>query len=141
MRSSARRARLAISLLVVLGTLAGCTPPGITVSTGPQVTTITGRLAGQPRGDAGCAWLETGGTQRIEVAYPNGWHIEFDPLTLYDEAGRQRAKGGDTLTVRGYFEEVGASVCQPQRMFAATEVTANGPSAPASLHLLDRTSS
>lgn len=116
-------ARFGLHLLIAL-LLAGCTPPGITVSTGPQETTISGRFAGELRGDAGCAWLETTGGGRIEIAYPNGWRVDFDPLALYDEAGRQRAKDGDTLLVEGYFQQVGASVCQPQRMFVAIEVSA-----------------
>jgi hypothetical protein len=113
--------RVWVSVLVVLW-IAGCTPAGTTVGTGPQETTISGRFTGEARGDAGCAWLQTD-DQRIEVSYPNAWRVDFDPLGLYDEAGRLRAKGGDTIVAKGYFQEVGASVCQPERMFAATEVT------------------
>jgi hypothetical protein len=124
-------ARLALwsGLVVLLPTSAGCTPGGVTVSTGPEATTIKGRFAGEPRGDAGCAWLETTAGEQIEVAYPNGWRIEFDPLVLSDDADRLRARSGDWLTVKGYFQEVGASICQPQRMFVATEVAASGPPA------------
>lgn len=117
------RTRFAIALLCVLS-LVGCTPPGVTVSTGPQQTTITGRLASEQRGDAGCAWIATTADQRVEVAYPNGWHVEFDPLLLFDEAGQRRARDGDTLSLTGYFQAVGASVCHPDRMFVATQVTA-----------------
>lgn len=125
--------RVVISLLAVLWTLAGCSPPGITVSTGPRETTIAGRFGGEPRGGAGCAWIETSASERIEVAYPNGWRVEFDPLALYDDAGREQAKGGDTLIIDGYYQEVGASICQPQRMFVATDVSvASASPAPAS---------
>lgn len=83
-----------------------------------------GRFAGELPGDGGCAWLETTAGQSVEVAYPNRWRVEFDPLALFDEAGRQRAKDGDMLVVKGYFQEVGASICQQQRIFVATEVSA-----------------
>lgn len=120
-----RPSRLAwLGLVLSVGLcLEACTSPGITVGTGPQETTISGRFAGEPMGDAGCAWIEASGAQRIEVAYPNGWHVQFDPLLLVDDAGQQRARGGDTLSVKGYFLAVGASLCQPDRMFVATEVT------------------
>lgn len=84
--------------------------------------TIVGRFGGEARGDAGCAWIQTNSGERVEVTYPNGWRIEFEPPALYDDGGRQRAKPGDILTVTGYFADVGASVCRPQRMFEATEV-------------------
>jgi hypothetical protein len=92
------------------------------VSNGPRETTIAGRLTGEPRGEAGCAWLETATGQRVEVSYPNGWRIEFDPVAIYDETDRSRGAEGDILTVVGYFAEVGDSVCRPEAMFIATDV-------------------
>ena len=109
-------------VVVSLVALSGCSPPGFTLSTGPQETTLTGQSGGEPRGDAGCAWIETSGGEKVEVTYPNGWRVEFGPPALYDDAGRLRAKAGDNLTIVGYFEDVEASVCQPQRAFVANEV-------------------
>lgn len=116
----------AVILLVGGAVLTACTPPGVTVSTGPRETSITGRLGGEPHGDAGCAWLETDLGDRVEVVYPNGWHVEFDPVALFDEAGREIAVVGDTIVVEGYFNDVGASLCNPQRTFVATRVTVGG---------------
>jgi len=110
-------------LMIALTVLTACTPRGTTVSTGPQETTITGRLGGATRGDAGCAWLETSSGERIAVVYPNGWHIEFTRVALFDETGRQVAEDGETLVLDGYFNQVGASVCNPERSFVATRVT------------------
>ncbi len=110
-------------LLIAAAALTACTPPGVTVSTGPRETSITGRFGGEPRGDAGCAWVETGSGQQVEVVYPNGWRVEFDPLALFDESGREVAAAGDTIVVEGYFNDVGASLCNPQRSFVATRVS------------------
>lgn len=118
-----RPAGAAIVLLIAVTFLAACTPPGVTLSTGPRETSITGRFGGEPRGDAGCAWIETSSGERVEVVYPNGWHVEFDPLALFDETGRKLAEQGDTLVVEGYFNDVGASLCNPQRAFSATRVS------------------
>lgn len=60
------------------------------------------------------------------MVYPNGWHVEFDPVALFDEAGREIAVVGDTIVVEGYFNDVGASLCNPQRTFVATRVTVGG---------------
>lgn len=118
-----RQIRAAAVLLIALTVLAACDQQGVTVSSGPQETTIIGRLGGAAQGEAGCAWLETSSGQKVEVVYPNGWHIEFTSVALFDETGRQVAKEGDTLQVDGYFNDVGASVCNPQRSFNATRVT------------------
>jgi len=113
----------AIAITAGLLTLSACSPPGFTVSTGPQETTITGEFGGEPRGDSGCAWIQTSSAERVEVTYQNNWRLEFDPPALFDQAGRLRATAGDTLTVVGYFEDVGASICQPQRAFLANDVS------------------
>lgn len=118
------RWRMAAILLIAAVLLPACTPPGVTVSTGPREETITGRLGGEPRGDAGCAWLETGSGQRVEVEYPNGWHVEFDPVAVFDESGHQVAALGDMIEAEGYFNDVGASLCTPQRSFVAIRVSA-----------------
>lgn len=47
------------------------------------------------------------------MVYPNGWHVEFDPVALFDETGREVAEQSDTLVVEGYFNDVGASLCNP----------------------------
>lgn len=122
--SSRLRWRTAAILLIAALVLPACTPPGVTVSTGPREETIAGRLGGEPRGDGGCAWLETGSGERVEVEYPNGWHVEFDPVALFDENGDQVAGEGDTIRAEGYFNEVGASLCTPQQSFVATRISA-----------------
>lgn len=123
---SGSRARQAIGptviLLIVAVSVSACWP-GVTVSTGPRETIITGSLGGVPRGDAGCAWILTSAGERVEVVYPNAWHVEFDPVALFDDVGRQVAGEGDTLVVDGYFSDIGASVCTPQRNFNATRVS------------------
>lgn len=124
MKRKRRWQRAGAVLLITAAVLTACTPPGVTVSTGPRETTITGRFGGEPRGDAGCAWLKTGSGERVEVVYPNGWHVAFDPVALFDANGRKVAAAGDTILVKGYFNDVGASLCSPQRSFVATRVTA-----------------
>ena len=116
-------ARSVAAILLIAATLSACAPPGVTVSTGPRETSITGVLGGEARGDAGCAWIQTSSGERVEVVYPNGWHIEFDPVALFDDGGRRVATEGDTLLVGGYFSDVGASLCTPQRSFNATGVS------------------
>lgn len=112
-----------IVVLVAAVSLTACSPPGVTVSTGPRETLITGRLGGESRGDAGCAWIATSAGERIEVVYPNAWHVEFDPVALFDDAGQQVAAEGDMIFVDGYFSDVGASACTPQRSFNAIRIS------------------
>lgn len=122
MIQGATRRRLA-TVLLAAALLPACTPPGVTESTGPRETTLSGRLGGEPRGDAGCAWVETDTGERVEVVYPNGWHMEFDPVSLFDERGVEVAAAGDRIIVDGYFNDVGASLCNPNRGFVAERVT------------------
>jgi hypothetical protein len=112
-----------VTILLIASTLSACTPPSVTVSTGPRETSITGALGGEARGDAGCAWIETSSGERVEVVYPNGWHVEFDPVALFDNVGRRVATEGDSLLVDGYFSAVGASLCTPRLSFNATGVS------------------
>lgn len=122
-RSAVRADVPAVILLMAFVSLSACSPPGVTVSTGPRETSITGRLGGESRADASCAWIETNAGERVEVIYPNGWHVEFDPVALFNAAGRRVAAEGDAIRVEGYFSDVGASVCTPQRSFNATRVS------------------
>lgn len=122
-RRAVVRALGPVAIVLALGvSLSSCSPPGFTVSTGPRETSVTGRLGGEARGDAGCAWIVTNAGEQIEVVYPNAWHVEFDPVALFDDAGRQVAAKGETIVVEGYFSDVGASACTPQRSFNATRV-------------------
>jgi hypothetical protein len=111
-----------VILLIVAVSVSACWPGGA-VNTGPRETSITGRLGGVPRGEAGCAWILTSAGERIEVVYPNAWHVEFDPVAVFDDGGRQVAGEGNTLIVEGYFSDISASVCAPERSFNATRVT------------------
>lgn len=119
-----RRLEAAALVLAIAAALMACTPPGTTESTGLRETALTGQLSGEPRGDAGCAWVETAPGERVEVVYPNGWRVEFEPVAVFDEQGRQVAAEGDTLRVEGYFNDVGASLCTAARSFVATRVMA-----------------
>jgi hypothetical protein len=119
MRTTLASAAIAVAVFFVVGCM-----PGVTISTGPDATTITGTFAAEARGDAGCAWLETSEGERIEVTYPDGWQIALDPVALYDDQGQLRASAGGRLTIDGYFPDVGDSVCHPQLMFVATKVSA-----------------
>ena len=114
-------ARWAVVAFVMAVLLAGCRSDG-TLSVGPQRETISGRLGGEMRGSVGCAWLEGADGLRTEVAYPNHWRLEFEPLTLLDDEGAVFARQGDVVTVSGTYGGVGDTACRSGPLFGADEV-------------------
>ena len=102
--------------------LTACSPPGTTVGEGPKRQEITGEFDGEASGDTGCAWIETDAAERIELLYPNGWRVEFDPPAVYDETGALRVEAGDTVVVYGSFGEVGASLCPADAASLVTDL-------------------
>jgi hypothetical protein len=114
--------RLVLAAATVLS-IAACTPQGPTVSEGPTATQVAGRFDGVARGDAGCAWIDTDAGDRVELLYPNGWRVEFDPLAAFDETGARRIEAGQSVVVDGYYGESGASLCETDGSFVVTDVT------------------
>lgn len=85
---------------------------------------ITGALGGDAALEGGCAWLDDGST-RWQVAWPEGYRVAFDPLTLHGPDGVV-ARDGDTLTVTGAEQRDVMTTCQVGPVWAATTVTAGG---------------
>ncbi len=106
--------------------LAGCQADG-SLKIGPQRETVSGRLTSEMRGSVGCAWLVAEDGLRIEVLYPNGWRVEFEPVTVYDESGAAFARDGDVLAVTGSYGGVGDTTCRSGPLFGAEEVERRGP--------------
>lgn len=115
------------AFLLLVPTIAGCSS-GYTVSTGPAPATLAGTLRGLPGDGSGCAWVEEASGRRVEVFWPDRWSVEFDPVAVYDNAGRQVATSGDMVAIEGFFNEVGASVCNNATTFSAREVHVVQPS-------------
>jgi hypothetical protein len=125
--------RAVAAIAVTLLLLAGCgsaggdpaatEPPSPTPRESPtgQVSgSVTGTLGGDAGLEGGCAWLDTP-QGRIQVIYPDGYDVAFDPLRLSGPDGVV-AEEGDTVTVRGELGEGLVSTCQVGPMFTATEV-------------------
>jgi hypothetical protein len=111
----------AATAAVALVLLAGCASAG---GDDPAATqpggSVTGTLAGDPALEGGCAWLDTA-QGRIQVLYPDGYEVSFDPLRLTGPDGVV-AEEGDSVTVRGEHGEALVSTCQVGHLFTATQV-------------------
>lgn len=127
------RTDLLRSVLIVLiaAFAAGC-DRGIQITAGPRVEVLTGSLAGDSGGSVGCAWIEDVNGQRVEVFWPDGWSVEFDPVRLFDDRHDLIATAGDEVTVTGYYNQVGGSLCAVGRAFSARSVTASSKPSSAS---------
>lgn len=84
---------------------------------------VRGTLGGDAQLEGGCAWLDTA-TGRVDVSYPEGYAIAFDPLRLTGPDGAVVAAEGDALTVNGRPLPDATSFCQVGELFAADAVTA-----------------
>lgn len=115
------------AFLLLAPTIAGCSS-GFTVSTGPAPATLSGTLRGVGGDGSGCAWVEEATGRRVEVFWPDRWSVEFDPVAVFDSAGRQVAIAGDMLAIEGFFNEVGGSVCNVATTFSARQVQVAEPS-------------
>lgn len=104
-------------------TTAGDAQNGATTGDGQaaDAATLTGTLSGDPDLEGGCAWLATGDGS-VEVVWPDGYEVTFDPLRLRGPGGEVVAEGGDEVTVRGEFAEDRISVCQVGQLFEAAAV-------------------
>ena len=87
-----------------------------------EAADLIGTLGGDPNLEGGCAWIDGEDGERYEVVYPEGWHIETDPLRLLDPNGEVAAEGGDRIGLVGGVGEGMASICQVGTIFIATEV-------------------
>ncbi|MFN2484682.1 MAG: hypothetical protein ABR509_07080 [Candidatus Limnocylindria bacterium] len=85
---------------------------------------IIGTLGGDPQLEGGCAWIDAEDGERYEVVYPNGWHVDQDPLRLIDPDGEVAAQAGDRIGLVGAVDAAMASICQIGPIFVATEVLA-----------------
>lgn len=80
-----------------------------------------GTLGGDASLEGGCAWLDTS-DGRLEVLYPEGYEVRFEPLRLLGPDGETIAEEGDTVRVRGRVAEDRMSICQVGTIFQASEV-------------------
>lgn len=126
----ARRGAVAAALAAATLTLAGCggqedpTMGGEGQADDQQndaATTVTGALAGNADLEGGCAWLETDDGS-VEVLWPEGYRVTFDPVRLRGPDGEAVAEAGDEVTVEGEFAEDRASICQVGDIFQASAV-------------------
>ena len=117
-----------VLLALVLAALAtGCVDRGTSLSTGPKVETLTGFLSGKAGSAVSCAWLQDSNGRRVEVFWPDRWSVEFEPVRLLDEQGHEIAQEGDAVSVTGYYNEVGASLCALGTTFSARTVSVPSP--------------
>jgi hypothetical protein len=83
---------------------------------GPSV--VCGDLGGDPAFEGGCAWIQTE-SDRLEVRYPGGWRVDFEPIVhLLGPAGEDYA-AGDRVCVRGNLVDGAVSTCMVGRVFLA----------------------
>lgn len=123
-----------LALLLLLGACAAspaavttATPaPDDAASTAPAPQRLTGVLAGDPRLEGGCVWLETAGGDRVEVLWPDGYEASTEPLELRDPSGKVIATDGDEVTITGAPAADAVSVCQIGQIWQA--MTVAGPS-------------
>lgn len=125
-----RRGAVAAALVAAMLMLAGCggqedPTMGSDGQAGDQqnggATTVTGALAGNADLEGGCAWLETDDGS-VEVVWPEGYRVTFDPVRLRGPDGEAIAEAGDEVTVEGRFAEDRASICQVGDIFEASAV-------------------
>ncbi len=68
---------------------------------------LSGRLGGNAKLEGGCVWLDAVGNRaggepsRYLPLWPEGYHVRFDPVRLYDRHDRVVAQEGDVITVQG----------------------------------------
>ncbi len=68
---------------------------------------LSGRLGGDAKLEGGCVWLDGVGSRAGEAPsrylplWPEGYHVKFDPVRLYDPQDRLVAEEGDVVTVQG----------------------------------------
>jgi len=71
--------------------------------------------------EGGCAFLQTAAGAKFEVIYPDGWQLDRSAAMLRGPAG-ERARAGETVTVRGAIATDRSSTCQIGPIFRATSV-------------------
>ncbi len=68
---------------------------------------LSGRLGGSATLEGGCVWLDAVGSRageepsRYLPLWPEGYHVRFHPVRLYDQHDRLVAREGDVVTVQG----------------------------------------
>jgi len=111
-----------------LGVVAAGCIPGELVEQTPRPLSLEGTLQ-QGRVDGWeCAWLIDARGRRIDVMYPPGWDVKFDPVRLVAASGQVVAEEGDVIRVAGP-ESIGDSVCSHD-VFSADTVDVITPSGP-----------
>jgi hypothetical protein len=79
---------------------------------GPVMTSvIAGVLAGSPKVEGGCLWLEPihGPARRMPVLWPEGYHARLNPVELVNSEGSVVARSGDRVVFGGGASGVPAS--------------------------------
>jgi hypothetical protein len=86
-----------------------------------ELQMFTGTL-GSDAIEGGCVYLETPDGRRLEVLYPDGWHVQRSPLALVGPDGTVVAEAGDPVTIRGAEARDMVSICQMGPIVRAVEV-------------------
>lgn len=118
---SSWRTSLGLRLCLVVGLAlvsSGCVGGELVVQT-PRQLSLQGRLEGGHVDEWECAWLVDAGGRRVEVMYPPGWEVRFNPVRLVDPSDGVAAEDGDVVRVTGP-EGIGDSVCSHDVFSAET---------------------
>lgn len=114
--------RAVVGAVLIAVLVLGCDRGGTTLTEGPTKETLSGLLVGGSMNGIDCAWIEEPSGRPVEVFWPDQWRTEYDPVAVYDQNGIIIAKEGDTVTLSGFFSEVGASLCSTEGLFNAEKV-------------------
>lgn len=104
----------------------GCSRDGFPLTDAPTTQVLSGVLVGGSVDGVDCAWIQEPSGRRIEIFWPDRWSLEFDPLAIYDENRAPVISAGDSVSLSGYFAEVGASLCSGDAVFNAERVLSSG---------------
>jgi hypothetical protein len=107
------------ALLAMVLLLAACTAPSAPL----EGAGLTGTFHGSPTLEGGCAWLDSGG-RRYQLVLPQGYHVDYERLTIVGPDGKTVAKAGDTVTVTGREAAEQLSFCQVGSIFDVETISA-----------------
>lgn len=120
-------AKVSALVALLVATIAACAPGGpggTTLEAGPERATVIGTLGGErAAGGSPCIWLLTDRSERVQVAWPDGWSFDAEPAVLIEADGKVVAREGDAVKVEGAWSQAGGSLCGAGRQLQADQVT------------------
>lgn len=96
-------------------------------ATDDEAITVEGTLGGDPMLEGGCVWLDAG-DDRYEVAWPDGYDADTDPVALTGPDGGTVAVEGDQLEVDGAVLTDAMTLCQVGPLLDVTSVATTAAS-------------